>query len=137
VIVFYKPARRALRERRGMKFADTYLQLLDDHRVLPVPYDDEFWNRIDERTHLHAGRLLGVFDLGPGTGDHEEMHPNGDEILILLEGEIAVVIADQRVALAAGELCIVPRGTWHHFDVRRGGRLLFITPGEGTEHRPR
>jgi hypothetical protein len=30
----------------------------------------------------------------------------------------------------------VPRNTWHRALVKKPGKLMFITPGAGTEHRP-
>ena len=32
---------------------------------------------------------------------------------------------------------INPRGVWHTADVHEPGEGLFVTPGLGTEHRPR
>ena len=43
---------------------------------------------------------------------------------------------ERRVALASGQACLVPRGVWHRVVVREPGRLLFVTYGEGTQHRP-
>ena len=40
------------------------------------------------------------------------------------------------VELRAGEACIVPQGVWHRLLVHESGDLLFLTPGEGTAHRP-
>ena len=40
------------------------------------------------------------------------------------------------VELRAGEACIVPQGVWHRLLVHETGDLLFLTPGEGTAHRP-
>jgi len=73
-------------------------------------------------------------------GDHWERHPHGDETLCLLEGGLELVLqtdagAEQRVALQAGQACIVARGTWHRLRVEAPGRLLFITPSVGSEHR--
>jgi len=30
----------------------------------------------------------------------------------------------------------VPRAVWHRGLVRKPGKLMFITPGAGTDHRP-
>jgi hypothetical protein len=30
-----------------------------------------------------------------------------------------------------------PQGVWHTADVQTPGQFMTITPGEGTEHRPR
>jgi mannose-6-phosphate isomerase-like protein (cupin superfamily) len=42
-----------------------------------------------------------------------------------------------RVELQAGQAVINPRGVWHTADVQEAGMTLFVTPGLGTEHRPR
>jgi uncharacterized cupin superfamily protein len=42
-----------------------------------------------------------------------------------------------QIPLSAGEAAINPRGTWHTTDVEEPARILFITPGMGTEHRSR
>ena len=103
-----------------------------------VPVGPDFWERIDERPELHEGRLLTFFHLGPGNV-HWEMHPAGDEILILVSGTTAIVLeegkARRRIQLRAGEAFIVPRGVWHAFEVSEPGDLLAITPGADTEHR--
>ena len=42
-----------------------------------------------------------------------------------------------RVSRTAGEYAINPPGTWHTADVEASATALFITAGEGTDHRPR
>jgi hypothetical protein len=41
------------------------------------------------------------------------------------------------VPLEAGQAVVNPRGVWHTVDVHEPGQALFVTPGRGTEHRPR
>lgn len=86
------------------------------------------------------GRLVAVID-EEGRGDHWERHPGGDEVVICLEGSVTVVRdADggtTAVRLAPGQATVNPAGTWHAVDVDGPGRILTITPGVGTEHRPR
>lgn len=69
-----------------------------------------------------------------------ERHPNGDELLIMLTGTMAVVLeegAGERVVeVPAGSAILVPTGTWRRQLVRRVGTYLGITYGRGTEHRP-
>lgn len=71
-----------------------------------------------------------------------EMHPAGDEVVICTHGELVLVqeLADGRVVetpLAAGEYAINPPGVWHTADVTDGATAIFITAGEGTQHRGR
>jgi mannose-6-phosphate isomerase-like protein (cupin superfamily) len=70
---------------------------------------------------------------------HWEMHPAGDEILLALSGRMTVVLQgdpDESFALKAGEAFVVPRGRWHRLNVIEPGEVVFMTPGEGTEHKP-
>jgi len=120
--------------------AGTYVQLEDGPTAFPVEVDDEFWERIDSRTELQGGRLVGIFH-----NDTDwrvwEMHPAGDEVVCLLSGAIDVVLendgAECVVSLQAGSTCIVPRGVWHTANVHTPGDTLHVTRGEGTQHRPR
>lgn len=45
--------------------------------------------------------------------------------------------AERRIDLRAGQAAINPRNVWHTSDIDETCRTLFITPGLGTEHRPR
>ena len=71
-----------------------------------------------------------------------EMHPAGDEVVICTAGAMVLVqeLADGQVVttpLAAGEYAINPRGVWHTADVSGSATAIFITSGEGTQHRER
>jgi len=117
-----------------------YLQLEDGPAARRIPVDAEFWAKIDQRPELSGGRLLGVF---PYERDWSswEMHPAGDELVYLLAGAVELVLeepgGERRLALRAGDACIVPRGIWHTANVQQPGSALHVTRGEGTRHRPR
>ena len=69
-----------------------------------------------------------------------ECHPNGDEIVILLSGSATMTLlinGEHQVTEVtdAGQFLIVPRGVWHTATAADNARMLFITPGEGTENR--
>jgi hypothetical protein len=71
-----------------------------------------------------------------------EMHPHGAEVVICTAGGLVLVqeFPDGRresVALAAGEYAINPPGVWHTADIAEPASAIFITAGEGTQHRPR
>jgi mannose-6-phosphate isomerase-like protein (cupin superfamily) len=72
-----------------------------------------------------------------------EMHPNGDEIVALLSGAVMMTLEEadgshREVMLSQpGSFVLVPRGTWHTAQVKEPGMMLFVTAGEGTQHRPR
>lgn len=71
-----------------------------------------------------------------------EMHPAGDEVVICTQGAMELVQEHPggrvtRTALSAGEYAINPPGVWHTADVTGSATAIFITAGEGTQHRPR
>src|SRR5690606_39403706 len=59
----------------------------DDGGATPIPVTPDFWATIATRTDLHDGFLLTRARM---TEDwpHWEMHPEGEEIVILLAGAI-------------------------------------------------
>ncbi|MEC3957166.1 cupin domain-containing protein [Nocardia sp. CDC153] len=73
-----------------------------------------------------------------------ELHPDTDELLMVLSGSVTVEIltATDRhpLPLAAGQFTIVPKGHWHrHIDAHEVVEL-FLTPGttlESTASDPR
>src|SRR2546428_5023398 len=66
-----------------------------------------------------------------------ERHPNGDELVQVVEGETNFhIITDegpQTHILKAGMLVIVPQGAWHRFESPDGVCLITATP-KPTEH---
>ena len=66
-----------------------------------------------------------------------ERHPNGDELVQVLEGETKFHIITEDEAqthtLKAGMFVIVPQGAWHRFESPDGVTLMTATP-KPTEH---
>ena len=84
--------------------------------------------------------LVGVY---PFAADwpHWEMHPNGHEVLVFLEGRLEMTLeqdgARRTVEVGPGSTLVIPPGAWHTARVIEPGRMLGITYGDGTQHRPR
>ncbi len=99
----------------------------------------DFWETIDQRAELSRGYLMMV---GPmdATWTTWERHPAGEEIVYLLSGSVDFVLdlpdGEQIVELRGRACTIVPRNTWHRAIVHDPGDMLFVTPGDGTTHRP-
>ncbi len=73
-----------------------------------------------------------------------EMHPAGDEIVILLSGAVQFIwLGDEREdetqhlreLSEAGQFLVIPKGHWHTAKTKLHSRVLFITPGQGTQHK--
>ncbi len=117
--------------------ADTYLLLDAGPGLSVVPVDENFWATIHERTDLDEGRLVMAT---PMTDDWRswEMHPDGDEVILITDGEVRVhTDPGTPVVVRAPNLVIMPAGTWHTMDVIEPARVATITWGAGTQHRDR
>jgi quercetin dioxygenase-like cupin family protein len=83
------------------------------------------------------GATIGVVRFSGPT--HWERHPGGDEFLHILEGAVDIDVLENgsvaRTRVSAGSMFTVASGKWHHVIGAPSAALLFITPGEGTEHR--
>ncbi|MEQ8967608.1 MAG: hypothetical protein RID91_17475 [Azospirillaceae bacterium] len=121
--------------------ASTYVEVADGGRATAIPVDSGFWPSLMDGSRRIDGRLLAAFDLD-GDMRHWERHPAGEELIVLVSGAVDLIVETpdgrhETVALRAeAPAVLVPAGLWHRFVVHEPGRALFLTAGEGTEHRP-
>jgi mannose-6-phosphate isomerase-like protein (cupin superfamily) len=120
--------------------SSTYICLSPSGGARAIEVTPEFWSTMSDREELRDGRLVAVFACEEDWG-HWEMHPHGEEVLVLLSGKVTMVFEEsggpRDVELQPGRACIVPPGTWHRAMARVPSRLLAITYGRGTAHRKR
>jgi oxalate decarboxylase/phosphoglucose isomerase-like protein (cupin superfamily) len=68
------------------------------------------------------------------------MHPDADELFNLLEGDAKFLLESDsglpRLLVQGRGLVAVPRGVWHTARVHARSRMLHVTTGSGTRHRP-
>jgi mannose-6-phosphate isomerase-like protein (cupin superfamily) len=66
-----------------------------------------------------------------------ERHPNGDEVVMVLDGTTTVILLknakEERFFLAEKELVVIPAGMWHRFEGSERLKVMTITP-QPTEH---
>ena len=87
------------------------------------------------------GRLVSQYTFTEDW-DSWEMHPVGDEVVICTAGRMVLTQEfpdgrQEQVALDAGDYAINAPGVWHTADIKLSATAIFITAGEGTQHRPR
>lgn len=87
------------------------------------------------------GRLVSQYEFTESWNSWE-MHPAGTEVVICTAGTMVLMqeFADgrlERITLGQGEYAINPPRVWHTADVSASATAIFITSGEGTQHRPR
>jgi mannose-6-phosphate isomerase-like protein (cupin superfamily) len=120
-----------------MDLESTYLSLDGQGRVRTHPIEG-FWETIDSNAEV-LGTLVTAF-LSTEDWSNWEMHPGGDEVIVLLDGRMTMVLdepgGERRVEMAAGATCIVPKGVWHTAKVAEPSRFMAVTYGAGTTHRP-
>jgi uncharacterized cupin superfamily protein len=88
---------------------------------------------------LSTYRDGGIF-VGHWAGQSEwERHAVADEIVMILEGETTLTFltddGERSAGLTAGQLVVVPQGTWHRFHTPDAVKVFSVTP-QPTEHSP-
>jgi mannose-6-phosphate isomerase-like protein (cupin superfamily) len=88
------------------------------------------------------GLTVGVFTVDHYVPPHHggEVHPDGDEILIVTSGALRVTGESDPMAsieVRAGQACIVRKGEWHKVTVLEfPTQVVHITPGPNANYRP-
>lgn len=123
----------------------TYAHLGLGARVDLMPdwaWTPEYLAAYGERTASDGdeGRLV-FLDTQASSWDSWERHPAGEEMVVLVSGRVDLFQEIdgevRRVELTPGTAVVNPPGVWHTADVHEPGQAIFITPGRGTETRPR
>lgn len=126
-----------------LHLTSTHLRLKPNGRADQLPVTPQFWPDLIAGKHgdFHNEYLVisASFD---APWPSWEVHPNGDEIVVLLSGAVDFTLetaeGNQVVPVRqAGEYVFVPKGHWHTADPLQPTTMLFITAGEGTQVRPR
>jgi mannose-6-phosphate isomerase-like protein (cupin superfamily) len=58
-----------------------------------------------------------VMNLSPGqsSGEEAEAHPNSDQVLLVLEGDVMAEVAEDRATMHQGDVVVIPAGIHHRF----------------------
>ncbi len=96
-----------------------------------------FYEELDEEFAHFRGHCLIMRYTFAEAWPTWEVHPAGDELVYLIEGDTDFVLRiggeDRRVRVdRPGSYVVVPRGTWHTAQPHARTTMLFVTPGEGT-----
>jgi len=116
----------------------TFVHLPDGPQASLLPVTPDFWEELEARGDI-GGRLVSAYRFDADWTSWER-HPAGDELVVLLSGAIDFVLDEggrERVVPLRGRgALLVPRGLWHTARVSAPCEALFVTRGDGTEHRP-
>jgi quercetin dioxygenase-like cupin family protein len=123
----------------------TFIHLGMGSKATPLPdfqWTPEYLDGYEQRfaSDGDEGRIV-VMNRQKATWDQWERHPAGEEVVLLLSGRVDLIQEidgqERKVSLRPGLAIVNPPGVWHTADVHEPGDALFITPGRGTDHRPR
>jgi mannose-6-phosphate isomerase-like protein (cupin superfamily) len=120
--------------------SQTYVFLAADGSAVQLPGGAAFWSRPEsELNQFGQSWLVSEFECS-ADWPNWEMHPHADEFVYVLAGEATFQLQEEggitSVPLKGRGAIVVPRGVWHTAKVPVPSRMLFVTLGAGTQHRP-
>ena len=124
----------------SLDLKEKFVVLSPDKQASTEANTPDLYERIGNKYGDFKNHELIAIDEFKSNWPDWELHPYGDEIVMLLTGEIILILdfenKQQQIQLRnQGEYAIVPKGVWHTAHIKENARVLFITPGEGTENR--
>jgi quercetin dioxygenase-like cupin family protein len=122
-----------------LQITDTYVALDDLGGARPLPVTPDFWEALINDRLGKFSRMVSSYAFDSDWTSWEK-HPAGEEFVCLLEGDVDLVLqqngGETLVTLnQPGSFVLVPVNTWHTARVRKPSKMIFITPGEGTENK--
>jgi mannose-6-phosphate isomerase-like protein (cupin superfamily) len=118
----------------------TYIHLAKDGTATEVSGGEAFWSLSDSDMARYGDDwLVSEFEFF-ADWPNWEMHPHADEFVYLLSGaaDLYLDLPDglRKVSLLGRGAIVVPKGVWHTAKVVAPCRMLHVTRGGGTQHRP-
>jgi mannose-6-phosphate isomerase-like protein (cupin superfamily) len=124
----------------SFKPSASYALLSSSGAVQLLPGGDAFWSQPEQGLEqLGQDWLVSEFSCRVDWPNWE-MHPHADEFVYLLDGDIEFQLelpsGIQGMRISGSGAVVVPKGVWHTAKVFAESRMLFVTMGTGTQHRP-
>lgn len=119
---------------------ENFIVLSPDKKAFVETADATLYERIDKAYQGFKGHeLISCYEFESDWSSWE-IHPHGDEVVILISGAVTFILQTESgencVELKEqGQYVIVPQGTWHTAKTPVKSKLLFITPGQDTQHK--
>jgi len=92
---------------------------------------------VRENDPPRAEQTIGLATFDAGKGNVEHIHPNCEEVVYVLAGEVEHTLGDQKTLLKAGDLIVVPRNVPHKLTNKGGSAvtacIIFSSPDRKFE----
>ncbi|MEN0038157.1 MAG: cupin [Cellvibrio sp.] len=117
-----------------------FVVLRPDKTASIEPADSTLYERLDKTYGDFSGHeLISCYEFDSDWTSWE-IHPHGDEVVVLMSGEVSFILqmeeGETSIKLSEqGQYVIVPKGIWHTAKTAVKSKLLFITPGQATQHK--
>ncbi len=126
--------------KRVNQIEEDFVVLSPDKKASIEHADETLYDRLDENYNSFIGHELVSSYEFESDWSSWEVHPHGDEVVLLISGEVEFILATEPsetcITLSEqGQYLVVPKGIWHTARTKRKAKLLFITPGQGTQHK--
>lgn len=114
-----------------------YIEVKKDFTARIIEGGEAFWSRpLEEINAGHQDLMVTKFAYRENWPT-QEMHPLGDEIITLMSGEVEYILSpgpeEECVRMKAGEMIVIPKGTWHTALVISQAVAQHILMGQGTQ----
>lgn len=124
----------------ALPLSDHCIYLAPSGAMRPYAKTPEFFRDAVYDPELATGRVLALHRVSTPQDVHFpiwEMHPEGDELIMLASGSVTVEFRDadgSTTALGPSSAIVVPAGAWHRIVVHEPSTLIAITPRRNTAH---
>jgi mannose-6-phosphate isomerase-like protein (cupin superfamily) len=125
----------------SINLSDNCIYLAHDGSMRPYAKTAEFFRNAGTNPDLKDGCVLALHEVSTPQDVHYpawEMHPQGDELLILCSGSLTVEFREKGIERTAPlrpqSAFIVPAGLWHRLIVHEPSALIAVTPRHNTVH---
>jgi quercetin dioxygenase-like cupin family protein len=109
------------------------IQSRDPGKATPMPWGSIQW-LVTGATHPGSNLTFGYVEIEPGVKNPLMRHPNCDEVLYLLEGELDHSLEGELFHLEPGDAIHIPRGA-RHDAVNRGQTVARMVVAYDTGER--
>jgi quercetin dioxygenase-like cupin family protein len=79
-----------------------------------------------DASHRAQSLWVGHLDIASGAQVTTHIHPDTEEAMVIVEGQLEVVLSDEVVTLAPGDIVLAPAGVKHGFVNRSGAKATLL-----------